>query len=111
MPRKLTALFLLRCVCFVRGDGSLESPENIGRNGAKLIYLTKWCCLSLLASFDDLYQYILDHMEVIDVSRHYVCSFLILVTGQAKDISMNTKFGTFIRVWKVVEFHCGWTAT
>ena len=80
----------MRLLC-VRGDGSLESPENIGRNGAKLIYLTKMVLFESARLSNDLYQYILDHLEVIDVSRHYVCSFLILVTGQAKDISMNTK--------------------
>ena len=80
----------LRLTC-LRKDYSLEAPEIVSQNGAKLQYLCRVVIYKCAELSGDKAQYLETNQDILDPQKHYVFSFLTITTGLAQKVNLNTK--------------------
>ena len=80
----------LRLTC-LRKDFSLESPETVSQNGAKLIYLVQAVLYKCAEKSGNKSRYLEEHKYLLDPYKHFVFSFLAITTGLAQNVNMNAK--------------------
>ena len=109
----------LRLTC-LRKDFSLEAPEIVSQNGAKLQYLCRVVLYLCALESGNKSEYLETHLDYLDPFKHYVFSYLTITTGLAHKVNMSAKAlpslvvvepglsvqvrGTNVRLEKVV--HC-----
>ena len=75
----------------LRKDFSLQTPEIVSQNGAKLQYLCRVVLYKCAEQSESKSEYLEANKEVLDPSKHYVFSFLTISTGLAQKVNMNAK--------------------